>query len=79
MGRGVHRTFTSRRDIAGACARVAPVGGEMVMAFIAMVLFVALFAFGRTYFGWDDPKGDVQLALFSAFLFGIICGFRVRN
>ncbi|MGN6269854.1 MAG: hypothetical protein ACTHM0_08180 [Sphingomonas sp.] len=62
-----------------ACARVAPGNGVIVMAFIAMVLFVALFAFGRTYFGWDDPRGDVQLALFSAFVFGIICGFRVRN
>jgi hypothetical protein len=51
----------------------------IVMAFVAMVLFVALFAFGRTYFGWDDPKGDVQLALISAFLFGIVCGFRVKD
>ena len=62
-----------------AYARVAPGYGVFVMAFIAILLFVALFAFGRTYFGWDDPKGDVQLALVSAFVFGIICGFRVRN
>jgi hypothetical protein len=62
-----------------ACARVAPVGGEIVMAFIAMVMFVALFAFGQSYFGWADPNGHIQLALFSAFLFGIICGFRVKD
>lgn len=61
------------------CARVAQYDGVIVMAFIATFLFIVLFAYGRTYFGWDDPKGDVQIALFSAFVFGIICGFRVRN
>jgi hypothetical protein len=48
------------------------------MAYLAMVLFVALFAFGRTYFGWTDPGGQVQLALVSSFVFGMICGFRAR-
>ena len=49
------------------------------MAGLAMVLFIALFAFGREYFGWSDPGGHVQLALFSSFIFGIICGFRVKG
>ena len=49
------------------------------MAAIAMVMFVALFGFGGQYFGWSDPNGRVQLALFSSFLFGIICGFRVKG
>ena len=49
------------------------------MAAIAMVMFVTLFAFGSQYFGWDDPGGRVQLALFSSFIFGIICGFRVKS
>ena len=49
------------------------------MAGLAMVLFVALFAFGGQYFGWSDPGGHVQLALFSAFVFGIICGYRVKG
>jgi hypothetical protein len=31
------------------------------------------------YFGWEDAGGRVQLALFSAFLFGIICGYRVKK
>lgn len=75
----LHRTFTVMRDSAGLRARVASVGGEIVMAFIAMVMFVALFAFGQSYFGWADPNGHIQLALFSAFLFGIICGFRVKD
>lgn len=49
------------------------------MAGLAMVLFIALFAFGGQYFGWSDPGGRVQLALFSAFIFGIICGYRVKG
>lgn len=49
------------------------------MAYLAMVMFVALFAFGRTYFGWIDPAGNVQLALVSAFVFGAICGFKSRG
>ena len=48
------------------------------MAGLAMAMFVALFAFGSTYFGWDDPAGKVSLALFASFLFGIICGYRVK-
>ncbi|WP_183112336.1 hypothetical protein [Sphingomonas sp. So64.6b] len=49
------------------------------MATLAMTMFVALFAFGGQYFGWTDPVGRVQLALFSAFVFGIICGYRVKG
>jgi hypothetical protein len=48
------------------------------MAGLAMVLFIALFAFGGQYFGWEDAGGHIQLALFSAFVFGIICGYRVK-
>jgi hypothetical protein len=49
------------------------------MVVVAMVLFVTLFAFGRQYIGWDDPNGHIQLALVSAFLFGIVCGFGVKE
>lgn len=49
------------------------------MAVLAMTMFIALFAFGNQFVGWDDPGGHVQLALFSAFLFGIICGYRVKQ
>jgi hypothetical protein len=49
------------------------------MAGLAMILFIALFAFGGQYFGWSDPQGHVQLALFSTFIFGIICGYRVKG
>ncbi len=49
------------------------------MAGLAMTMFVALFAFGGQYFGWSDPKGWVQLSLASTFVFGIICGYRVKG
>lgn len=49
------------------------------MSFLAMVMFIALFAFGRDYFGWSDPGGRVELALVSAFVFGIICGYRAKD
>jgi hypothetical protein len=49
------------------------------MAVVAMGMFIALFAFGADYFGWIDPRGYVQLALFSSFIFGIICGFKVKD
>lgn len=49
------------------------------MAGLAMLMFVALFAFGGDYFGWTDTGGKVQLALVSAFVFGIICGFKVKD
>jgi hypothetical protein len=53
--------------------------GENAMAGLAMIMFIALFAFGSQYFGWEDAGGQIQLALFSAFLFGIICGYRVNK
>jgi hypothetical protein len=49
------------------------------MAGLAMIMFIALFAYGGSYFGWSDPQGWVQLSLVSAFIFGIICGFRVKG
>ena len=49
------------------------------MVVLAIALFMALFTFGGQYFGWSDPGGHVQLALFSSFVFGIICGYRVKG
>ena len=43
---------------------------------IALALFIGLFAFGAEYMGWHDPHGQVQVALFMSFIFGIICGYR---
>ncbi|MBR0551311.1 hypothetical protein [Stakelama marina] len=49
------------------------------MAFLAMVMFVSLFAFGGDFFGWSDPHGRIQLALVATFVFGIICGFKAKG
>ena len=53
--------------------------GLGIMAYLAMVMFIALFAFGQDYFGWSDPNGKVELALVSAFVFGILCGYRAKS
>ncbi|MBC7986832.1 MAG: hypothetical protein H7X93_09220 [Sphingomonadaceae bacterium] len=47
------------------------------MAFLAMIMFVVMVVFGHDFVGWEDPAGKVQLALFLAFVLGIICGYRV--
>ncbi|MEM1131491.1 MAG: hypothetical protein AAGH53_00990 [Pseudomonadota bacterium] len=46
---------------------------------LAIVMFIALFAFGQEIIGWRDPDGKIQLALFLSFLFGIISGYRTRG
>jgi hypothetical protein len=46
---------------------------------IAIAMFVALVGFGGNYFGWSDPDGKVQLALITAFILGIIGGFKSRS
>ncbi len=48
------------------------------MAGLSLAMFIALFAFGHDMVGWRDPEGHVQLALFMAFIFGIISGYRAR-
>jgi hypothetical protein len=46
---------------------------------IALGMFIALFAFGHDLMGWNDPHGQVQMGLFMAFLFGIVCGYRTKG
>lgn len=49
------------------------------MAGLALAMFIGLFAFGHEMLGWSDPEGHVQLALFMAFLFGIVSGYRAKG
>jgi hypothetical protein len=49
------------------------------MGALALVMFILLFGFGGQMFGWSDPKGQIQLALFATFVFGIICGYRTSD
>jgi hypothetical protein len=46
---------------------------------LALLMFIGLFAFGGEMLGWSDQGGHVQLGLFMAFIFGIICGYRTRG
>lgn len=46
---------------------------------IAIAIFVALFAFGAKYFGWDDPDGHIQLALATSFILGILSGYKAKG
>lgn len=46
------------------------------MTGLALAMFLTLFAFGGKFMGWTDTDGNIQLALFMSFLFGIICGYK---
>ena len=46
---------------------------------LALCMFISLFAFGHDLLGWHDPHGQVQMGLFMAFLFGIVCGYRTKG
>jgi hypothetical protein len=52
---------------------------EFAMVALATILFMGLFGFGSTYFGWSDPDGKVRLALFATFTLGILCGYKSRG
>ena len=49
------------------------------MVGLALMMFLGLFAFGGQLMGWSDPDGQVQLGIFMAFIFGIICGYKTRG
>jgi hypothetical protein len=49
------------------------------MVGLAAMMFVALFGWGHEYFHWSDPHGRVQLALFTSFILGIICGYKTKG
>jgi hypothetical protein len=52
---------------------------DFAMVALAAAMFVALFGFGASYFGWSDPEGKVRLALFTTFVLGIICGYKTKG
>lgn len=49
------------------------------MVGIAIAMFIALFGWGARYFGWEDPDGKIQLALATAFILGIISGYKTKS
>jgi hypothetical protein len=54
-------------------------GGGALMVAIASMMFVALFGWGHDYFHWSDPGGKIQLALFTSFVLGIVCGYKTKG
>ena len=50
-----------------------------MMTAIAAAMFIALFGWGGNYFGWSDPEGKVQLALFTTFVLGLVCGYKTKG
>lgn len=50
-----------------------------MVGFVAIAMFVALFGFGKTYFGWSDTDGKVQIALFVSFVLGCLAGMKSRG
>lgn len=46
---------------------------------LAVAIFVALFGFGASYFGWSDPEGKIQLALATSFILGILSGYKAKG
>jgi hypothetical protein len=49
------------------------------MGMIALAMFIGLWMYGQQMFGWSDPSGDINLAIFVTFILGIICGYRVKD
>ena len=49
------------------------------MVWLALAMFVSLFAWGSNYFGWSDPEGKVRLALFTCFVLGTLCGYKSKG
>ena len=49
------------------------------MVFLALAIFVALFGWGAQDFGWSDPVGKVQLALFTSFILGMVCCYKSQS
>jgi hypothetical protein len=49
------------------------------MVGIAIAMFIALVGWGDIYFGWHDPGGEIQLAIVTTFVLGIVCGYRIKG
>ena len=50
-----------------------------MVAAVAIAMFIVLFGWGGDYFGWSDPSGKVQLALFTSFVLGIVASYKSRG
>ena len=54
-------------------------GRTSMIVGLASMIFIALFGWGHDYFHWSDPNGDIQLALGTSFVLGILAGYKSRG
>ena len=50
-----------------------------MVAGLAIAMFIALFGWGGSYFGWSDSSGKIQLALVTAFILGIVASYKSKG
>jgi hypothetical protein len=77
-GQVSHSVYLEERILASP-GRESGFTSEDRMGGIAIALFVALFAFGGKYFGWDDPDSKVRLAMAACFVLGALGAYRARS
>ena len=76
----LYALFTLTREHGHEPVSTSPaVGRSDAWSGIAIAMFVALFGWGASYFGWSDPEGKVQLALATCFILGIIGGYKAKS
>ena len=77
----IYRLFTLvRAYLSGGRVRAAARSeGVAMIVGIAIAMFVSLFAWGASYFGWSDPDGKVRLAIATSFILGILSGYRAKG
>lgn len=78
-GRGkLYPLFTTFPD-SGAAGAGPVERWDVAMVALATLMFMGLFGFGASYFGWSDPVGKIRLALFATFTLGVIAGYKTRG
>jgi hypothetical protein len=78
FGGKLYEAFTTRAH-SSSVPEFGPAGkGLAMLVGIALAMFVALVGWGSGYFGWSDPEGKVQLALFTTFILGALCGYKSK-
>ena len=75
----IYRLFTFESASSTVGRHGSGPGGAPMAIGIAIAMFIALFGWGSTYFGWSDPEGKVQLALVTCFILGIIGGYKAKG
>ena len=83
-GPATHGKFYPFFTNMGAQSRARSLSGVLwgvwsMVAGIALAMFIGLFGWGADYFGWHDPTGRVQLALFTSFILGVVASYKSRG